>query len=242
MAPKTRQRLHAIEGHADRTRGRVTVVALCAGSVLTATGFEWTGHAAFGFVFGDLSPGVVSLGVCVLGLLSLESLSRRGWLNHSRPGRPSHLAVVAVGATLTAPVILVDRLGGFPPDVHVPWPASLLFYPAIAVVAACTFHAIPLGIASLVWPKRNAEAERTALLTAMGCASLIEPALQVAWGAGHSPTWANTYVGFHVLLFNAIALHVFTRRGFTAAIVFRLSYYLIWHVAWGHARLAPPFG
>jgi hypothetical protein len=57
-----------------------------------------------------------------------------------------------------------------------------------------------------------------------------------------SPTWANAYVGIHLLAFNVVALEVFRRSGFVALYAFRVGYYLVWHIVWGYFRLPLLFG
>jgi len=223
-------------------RGRPEVLLLCGGSVLAAAAFEFVGSDAFRFLLGEYSPALVAIAVSVVGVLSLEASARRGWLHYAAPGRPRLRMLVGLGAALTVPVIVVDWLGGFPPGINVRWPSALLLYPVVAVMAELVFHACPVGIAAVSWPKGSPAADRVGLFVALAVAALIEPSFQVLWVLGQSPPWANAYVGFHLLVFNIVALQVFRLRGFLAAYLFRLSYYVVWHILWGHARLGLLFG
>ena len=126
--------------------------------------------------------------------------------------------------------------------MNVPLPDALLFYPAIAVVAEFIFHAMPLAALCVAFPICVRGTHRRGRWVAFLTVASIEPALQVAWGFGHSPPWANAYVGLHLLVFNWVGLMVFERKGFMAMYVLRLAYYTIWHVAWGQARLALLWG
>jgi hypothetical protein len=45
------------------------------------------------------------------------------------------------------------------------------------------------------------------------------------------------YVGLHIFLIGLVQLLLFTRYDFITMYTFRLSYYAIWHILWGHLRL-----
>ena len=223
-------------------RGRVLLAVLCAGSTGIAAMLWMLDPDVYRFVFGDLNPIAVTFGASVIGLASVEFLLVSGWIR-LRAGRGrDYVSVALLGMAMTSPVLLVDWLGGFPKELNVALPASLLFYPAIAVVAELLFHAVPLALISLVGRRRSEQTKRWIWWTALTVAASIEPVLQVLWGAGESPTWANAYVGLHLIAFNVLGLAIMLRRGFLAMYVFRVGYYAIWHVAWGEARLALLFG
>jgi len=86
--------------------------------------------------------------VIVAGFVSLGFLQSRGWFEIDDGDRVwKGVSVAATLATFLAiPVILVDLTVGFPRDLNIPAPRSLLFYPAMAFVAEVVFHAIPLGL------------------------------------------------------------------------------------------------
>jgi hypothetical protein len=48
---------------------------------------------------------------------------------------------------------------------------------------------------------------------------------------------ASTYVGVFVFVFTLVELDIFRRYDFVAMYVFRLTYYLWWHIIWGTLRL-----
>jgi hypothetical protein len=64
----------------------------------------------------------------------------------------------------------------------------------------------------------------------------------VVWGTAASPGWANAYVGVHLLAFNPIAVVLLRSFGVLRALVFRVSYYVVWHILWGALRLDLLFG
>lgn len=68
--------------------------------------------------------------------------------------------------------------------------------------------------------------------------ALIEPTFQAVLGfSGPYPAWTQVWVWVHVFLINLAQLIMFRRVEFVAMILFRLAYYGVWHIAWGHARL-----
>ena len=153
------------------------------------------------------------------------------------------MPAAGLATLLAVPVIVVDLFGGFSRDINVPPPQSLLFYPLMALVAEFVFHVIPLGTVSVLavghLPNGGVPRARSAALVFV---SMIEPVLQVVWGAGHSPGWANAYVGAHVLIINLLGLYLFARYDFFSMYFFRAAYYLLWHITWGALRLPFLFG
>ena len=209
----------------------VFLAALAASAVLSRS----SGNV-YRFLFDDLDPLLVTAAAAVLGVAALRHLALLGWFQAAAAsGRRLVLASV-LGATLTIPVIVVDLFGGFPADMNVRFPESLLFYPSIAVVAESAFHLVPLALIATAWRWTSLDLSRTRLFS-IGIAALIEPTLQVVWGSAMSPAWANACVGIHLLVFNVVALEIFRRSGFVALYAFRVGYYVIWHIVWGYVRL-----
>lgn len=201
---------------------------------------DGSGEDPYAFVFGGRNPVAITLALAILGMVALGILDRREWIRPGPPsGRGAGLAL-ALGAALAIPTIAVDLLGGFPAPINVPAPASLLFYPSIAFVAECAFHAIPLALVALVAGLISAEGHGARRI-GIAAAALIEPALQVTWGNA-SAAWVAAFVGGYLFLFNVIGLNLLRRHGFAAAYLFRIGYYAIWHIAWGVARLHLLFG
>lgn len=209
----------------------IFVLGVAASAVLT-----WSNGSVYRFLLGRLNPLLVTAVTAFLGLVALQRLALLGWFQAGGASGRSVALASALGAALTVPVIVVDLFGGFPAELNVRFPESLLFYPSIAVVAESAFHLVPLALMATVWRWTSLELSR-ARLFAIGVAALIEPVLQVAWGSEMSPTWANAYVGIHLLVFNVVALEIFRRSGFVALYGFRVGYYLVWHVTWGYFRL-----
>ncbi|MGD2045320.1 MAG: hypothetical protein PVJ80_10320 [Gemmatimonadota bacterium] len=204
---------------------------------------ELSGSRAFRPYFGTLSPVAVTAAAGGLGALALVYLRTQGWSFARAVSARGLSKAVALAAALAIPVIAIDLFGAFPRDLNVPAPQSLLFYPAIALVAECVFHAVPVALLWLLFQPLSRRMERPGVLWGgVVLAAFIEPVLQAVWAAPDSPGWATAYVSVHVLIINLMLLYFFRRFGFLAAYGVRTLYYLVWHVAWGALRLPMLFG
>ena len=174
------------------------------------------------------------------GYGALRFLERRGFWTHTRERWRPGAFPIAVAATIPFGVaaIAADLVLGFPEDMNVDWPSSLLFYPTIALAAEVAFHLLPL--VGLTWATRSRFTDRsfgrrTAGLIAATAA--VEPLFQVL--AGTSNPW---FVAPHVYLIGLVQLALLRRYGYVPMVAFRLAYYLIWHIAWGAVRIPLLFG
>jgi hypothetical protein len=187
--------------------------------------------------FGAMPAGLVFGAVMLAGLASLRVLQLRGWLKVASQRWLAGIGIAAgTGLALAAPAILVDRFVHL--DVNnTPWPWSLLFYPAIALVVEVCFHLAPLALfaaaLNLAAPVR---VEGNALIPILAT-SLLEPAYQLASSLTDQPVaWLSAFVWAQVWAVNLAQLFVFRRFGFAAMYALRIAYYLCWHIVWGYAR------
>jgi len=216
----------------------VPVLVLGALAVTAAFALTLLGSDAYRTVLGVDAPLWATLALAAWGWVAWRLAVRRGWLPGDAAGTQGYFPAVVLGLCLPLPVVLVDVQGGFGPDINVAWPHSLLFYPSIAFVAEVAFHVTPLALsAALAAASGSPPTTRALRRTGLFVAASVEALLQVAWGAGSSPAWANAYVGVHLLVFNVIGVRLLTRYGFVRVYVYRLAYYVVWHLAWGHMRL-----
>lgn len=220
----------------DYTSVGAATAAVLLFAVASSAALTWSNGNVYRFLFGGLNPLLVTAVAAFFGAGALQRLALLGWFQAGGASRGTVVLAFLLGAVLTVPVIVVDVLGGFPEELNVRFPESSLFYPSIAVVAETAFHLVPLALMATAWRWTSLELSHARLL-AIGISALIEPVLQVAWGSEMSPTWANAYVGFHLLVFNVVALEIFRRSGFVALYAFRVGYYLVWHITWGYFRL-----
>jgi hypothetical protein len=116
------------------------------------------------------------------------------------------------------------------PSINVPFPESILFYSGGAIVVEASYRLIlitlPLWlIANVILRKRGQVVVFwvLALLT-----SALEPAGLVGLLAGYPYLMLVMAVaGYGINIFEA---WLFWRHGFLAPLVFRLAYYLVWHI------------
>ena len=133
-------------------------------------------------------------------------------------------------------IIVADTVLGFPADINVTRPAAILFYPAIGFIAEVVFHLVPLS--AVVAVTRRVDHARS-VWTPIVLVASVETLFQVLAGAGgrHQP-WLSIYLAAHMFGFGALQMTLLRRHGFGSAMLMRLAYYVIWHLVWGHARLA----
>jgi hypothetical protein len=194
--------------------------------------------------FGNISPLAAAGLITVLGVALLWVQVSHDWFVVYRKNNYKGLMISAALAVLFGLVIILLDLGSpFPADINVPFPQSLLFYPAIGFIVEILFHLLPLtiliyiilsvskrlSINRIIWPM--------IILTA-----LLEPVYQIILAFGESGSvWADRYVWIHIFLINVTQLWLFKRYDFVSMYLFRVVYYLIWHVLWGYLRLEVMF-
>lgn len=210
------------------------------GIVLILTGIAYSASStSFQKYFGRIYPLAVVFVVFILGLILFAFLLLDGQFAIYRGGNFKGI-VVAVGLAvpLAAIIILVDRRSPFPVDMNVAYPASLFFYPAIGYVVELLFHILPFCLLYFILGFLTGESGNTRIIWAsILTVALIEPIFQVVFTAGGNTNWVVAYVGLHLFLFNFIQLLLFRRYDFITMYSFRLSYYFLWHIIWGHLRL-----
>lgn len=209
-------------------------------AVAASTVLRLLSPGAAAFLLGPLDFLLLTVATTALGGIALWLLVRYGWFEASASWRSVWIAL-GLGGSLTLPVIIVDVVGGFPAELNVRFPQSLLFYPALALVAESVLHLVPLALLASIWRATHFKL-RTARWSAIGTVALLEPMLQVAFFAGQSSWKVTGFLGLYVLAFNLLSLELFRRSGFVALYALRLGYYLVWHIAWGHVRLPLLFG
>lgn len=208
-----------------RRSGPYLTIALAALAVSLAA--PLMPDAPFASYFGPLPAPLAMVIVTGLGLIAVRRLHALGWTPTRRPPPRRLLGLAALGAALALPTVALDIALPFPADINAPLPEALAFYPAIGVVAETVFHLLPFALISLIAPGRP---ER-----AIVAGALVEPVFQVAAGGG--PVLQNAIMAAILFGFGLVQMNALHRHGFAAAYVLRIGYYLVWHIAWGAARL-----
>lgn len=194
--------------------------------------------------FGPLPPLAVMAGTILFGLGSLVLLQEQAgigilWRESIRSKEPAPGAAhVPIGALLFfLPVLSADLLFRFPEALNVLLPAALLFYPAIGFVAETVFHLIPAAAALIIDRaiRKNAWEKGAPILLFLP-AMLTEPIFQLLF-AEELFAATTIFTFFHVFAISMFQIHLLRKHGFLAMFLFRLCYYLLWHVLWGSLRL-----
>lgn len=143
--------------------------------------------------------------------------------------RADALALVGLGGLLAVPPVIIDIAIPFAHGINVLPPKSLLFYPAIALVAEVVLHLVPLAALAVVTSRSTISGWMFVPVV------LVEPAFQAffSFDAGLQ-AWL---VFGNVCLVSAAQIWVFRYYGFSAMFGLRLAFYFFWHVVWGSLRL-----
>jgi hypothetical protein len=211
-------------------------VAVSGVATLGAAALEATGCHGLQRFLGPLPPVITVATAGAAGLGGLMFLEDRGFWRSSTNSETVRGIVVATAAAipLAAVAIGVDVALGFPRDTNLEWPEAWLAYLAIAVVAETAFHLLPLT--GLVWLTRShftdlrLDGKAWALILTTAA---VEPVAQLALGSAQ-----RAFVVPHVFIIGVVQLLLLRRYGYLSMLCFRVSYYVIWHVLWGRARLA----
>ena len=202
----------------------------------------------FGQLIGGTEPAVVAALVSLLGAGLLHLLeSHAGFAIIGRQfARGLHRAA-GLAALFGVLVMGVDLVLTHPADMNVPFPASLLFYPVISLMAEILFHLLPLAALMMaISAFARHGAPESAVWVSLVLVSLLEPSFQVLAAVSERPVVGApqaydprvvAYDGLHVWAINICQLSIFRRYDFVSMWTFRLVYYAICHVVWGELRL-----
>jgi len=119
------------------------------------------------------------------------------------------------------------------PSIHIPWPASLVIYPGGAIIVEVIYRLLPISLllwlASSVMLRGRANGAIFWLLAL--ATSLIEPLGDLDLRVLGAGTMLAVFVQDYAL--NLGQAYIFRRAGFLAALLTSVSFYMVWHVAWG---------
>lgn len=182
------------------------------------------------------------IGSALLGWLGLKLSEKTGFPEIWGSGVSSMqrlLIPCLLGLGLGVGTILADRIFHISqiyaallelPSIHIEFPSSLLLYAYGAVVSEIWFRLFPLPLS--VWlistlllrNRRQAEVFQVVAIVA----SLVEPLQQTAPMKAYPGAMGMTFAVAYAA--NLTGAHLFRRFGFLAALLLRLSYYLVWHI------------
>jgi len=223
----------------NRLQNRVLLV-LAAAAMGGAALLSISHGAYFEPYFGGMAPVLATAMIVGLGIFSFRLVHFHGLFEVYPSGAPFRRAprFLAITTLFFPPVILADFWIGFPQDINVLLPWSLLFYPTMGLVAEMSFHVLPLAL--LLVPLKLFEVRDAEKLVwpAILLVSAIEPGFQIRSAlASQSYSLIDIFVALHIFFFSLVQLYAFRRHGFVLMLAIRLYYYLGWHIVWGSLRL-----
>ena len=226
----------------SKERGQYLVYLGLSVGVMTLTGILYfSDKLLFQRFIGKIDPILAFLVVTVLGGLLLTFLLYRGWFSIYLKGNlASLLPYLALTALFLIPSLLVDIRIGFPADINILFPKSLLFYPTIGFLVEILFHVLPLTILLLSLTAIFKNTSYTSILwVCILTVALLEPVFQTRLMVSSSQFhfWAIAIIGLNLYIFDLVQLLIFKRFDFVSMYSFRLAYYLLWHILWGYLRL-----
>ena len=238
--------------HLAERRQLLAYAGLLALVLMLATVGRFVNAALFEPLVGEVNPVVAAAGIGLLGATLLYFLlTRDGFLTVRPEVAPGLWRAAGLASLFGLLIIGVDSAMVHPADMNVPFPQSVLFYPVTGLMVEILFHLLPLAALLTVVPTiaRRQRSETTTQISLL-LVALLEPAFQT-WAAvterpivGAPSSYAAPTVAYdslHIFAINVCQLHMFRRYDFVSMYAFRLVYYAIWHVVWGHIRLGVLF-
>lgn len=210
--------------------------------VVTSTGIIYfSDNLLFQRFIGRINPLMAFFMITILGVILFTFLLYEGRFAIYKTENLAVLFRYSVLAALFVIIsILVDLKVGFPADMNILFPKSILFYPAIGFLVEIVFHVLPLTIflTSLTIIFKNIS-YASILWICILIVALLEPAFQAMPMVSSNlfPFWAVAMVSLNIFIFNLSQLLIFRRYDFISMYSFRLAYYLFWHIGWGYIRL-----
>ena len=210
--------------------------------ILTAAAYALDRHL-FERLLGKINPLVAIVVIVLVGGLLLLVFVARDWFAIYTPwdlssGLGRYVWPAALAVFLAVMMSLVDSRAVLSEDINAPFPHSLLYYPVVGYAAEIFFHVVPLFLLLTLLTSLSKSLEfETIVWPCIIIVSLIEPVFQARPLIGEYPAWAAGYVFLNVWIINIAGLALFNRYDFVSMYAFRLVYYLLWHIVWGHVRL-----
>ena len=187
-----------------------------------------------------LIPSIAILVIILLWIFLSTFLLSRRWFVTYKAGKIKGILVASGLASLMGlAILLVDLKASFPLMSTDFFRIHFFFYPIFGYVVEVIFHLLPLALTLfLVTTFFKDTSFEKVIWPCILIVAIIEPIFQTALGFSRPyPTWVTGYVFVHIFLINLFQLLIFKRYDFVSMYSFRLVYYAIWHILWGHVRL-----
>lgn len=219
-------------------RQYIIFILIAIGAVGLITLLNCSNSHIFDRFFGRLNPVIICSVISILGLLCLSYLLSNGLFKiHEKKESARLLRILGLTLLFVSITILIDIKVHFPIDMNIAFPKSIFFYPAIGFIVEILFHIFPITIIIFCFSYtfKNTNIKKLIWISIIITATL-EPIFQAFSMTSYS-IWTVILVWINLYLFNFTQLIIFKRFDFVSMYSFRLIYYLIWHIIWGHERL-----
>ena len=187
---------------------------------------------------GNINPFLVIFISFILGLVFHSYLiTKTTFVIYKKNNLVTYLSIVGIASLFGLEIISADIwLVDYSSEINILFPKSIFFYPAIAFIVEVLFHSIPISLIIFILSLLKKINIRNIVLISIIVVALIEPLYQI-WFTSQSCTITIIYTGIHVFLFSLTQLLIFKHFGFISMYLFRIIFYVIWHILWGYARL-----
>jgi hypothetical protein len=150
----------------------------------------------------------------------------------------TYLIIASISLLFGIEIIAADIwIADYPIDLNVSFPESLLFYPAIGYIVEIIFHLLPISVIIFLLAFLTKLSISNIVWISIIVVSIIEPVYQIQF-TNQSSTITVIYTSVHIFLFSITQLIIFKRFDFISMYFFRIIFYFIWHIIWGHLRLS----
>jgi hypothetical protein len=188
------------------------------------------------------------IGIIAVGFAGLLLAPRAGFPDmwDGRVSNRRRFALPAVDGIVYGLITIfaLDLLN--PSDVHIAFPASILFYTYGGIFLEILLRLLGLTlltwvIAALAGAVRLPRGDEIGFWIANVVVSLYEPMPYIQDQLAKTPARGDPGVWIHwafepLFLANLLTGYIYRRFGFLSAVVLRLSFYAVWHVAYGGFR------
>jgi len=190
--------------------------------------------------FGNINPILVVSLVIIVGFVTLTFLRTKDYFQIFKIENLKQIPISALVAIIFCfGAIIIDVLFPYAEDINLALPKSLLFYPTMGFVVEILFHVIPLTLLLVLHTTlfKNTNQDLIILICVI-IVSVLEPIFQYIFStAVGQPIGIKLFDVLRLFLFSFVQLYIFKYNDFMSMYIFRMIYYLFWHIIWGTFRL-----
>jgi hypothetical protein len=175
--------------------------------IITLTGiFHFRDEHIFQRYTGSINSLIAGVTIIITGFILLSFMLSKGWfVIYKKEHLKKRLRLISIACVFIPVSILVDVKVGFPPEMNILFPDSLLFYPAIAFFVEIIFHVMPLAtLLYLLTTIFKTISDHKITGVCIIIVALAEPVYQTLdmFSSHHFPLWSSLFILLNLFLFN----------------------------------------